>query len=306
MPTTYTDQFFVMDPYAPPPVGTMLIPVPFTLIDQNDDGDIDASNNDSVDGQDVTQSYPGDEVTITLAGGGTVTYIGTTFYLADGRQVFTPTDGQVLQSGEFASASAVTTQGPLDVGELGPPCFVAGTLISTPHGRRRIEDICVGDLVDTADHGQQVVRWVGARKIAADGRFAPIRFATGAVGNDRPMLLSPQHRIMLTGWRASLFFGADEVIVAAKHLINDTSIRQTPMRDVSYHHILFDQHELVWSDGCISESFFAGDTILAGDEALHDEIVTLFPELDLLDGAQKSQTARPVIRGFEARALQDA
>jgi len=172
MPTTYVDQFY--------------------LIDQNDDGDIDAFNNDSVDGQDVTQSYPGDTVTITLSGGGTVTYTGITFYLADGRQVFTPTDGQVLQSGELASASGAPTQGPLDAeNDLGPPCFVAGTLINTPQGRRPIEDICVGDFIETADHGPQVVRWVGARKIAGKGRFAPIRFAAGALGNDRPMLLSP-------------------------------------------------------------------------------------------------------------------
>lgn len=306
MPTTYTDQFFVMDPYAPPPVGTMLISVPFTLIDQNDDGDIDRFDDDSVDGQDVSSSYPGDVVTITLAGGGTVTYTGTTFYLADGRQVFTPTDGQVLQSGEFASASAVTTQGPLDVVELGPPCFVAGTLIDTPQGRRPIEDICVGDEVETADRGPQVVRWVGARKIAGTGRFAPIRFAAGALGNDRPMLLSPQHRVMVTGWRAELFFGTDEIIVAAKHLVNDHNIRVVPMRSVSYHHILFDRHELVWSDGCISESFFPGDTVLAGDEELHDEMTTLFPELLSTKVDDTLKTVRPVIRGYEARALQGA
>lgn len=303
MPTTYTDQFFVIDPYAPPPVGTMLISVPFTLIDQNDDGDVDRFDGDSIDGQDVTSSYPGDTVTITLAGGGSVTYVGTTFYLADGRQVFTPTDGQVLQNGEFGSASAVTNQGPLDVEELGPPCFVTGTLIQTPDGRRPIEDICVGDLVDTVDHGPQIVRWVGARSIRGQGDFAPIRFAQGVVGNDRPMYLSPQHRVLVDGWRAELMFGEREVIVAAKHLINDRSIRAVSMREVTYHHFLFDQHELVWADGCVSESFFPGDTILAEDAALHREITTLFPELHDLSDDVQIKTARPVIRAFEARAM---
>lgn len=284
----------------------MLIAVPFTLIDQNDDGDVDRFDNDSIDGQDVTSSYPGDVVTITLAGGGTVTYTGTTFYLADGREVFTPTDGQFLQSGEFATATAVSTQGPLDVGDLGPPCFVAGTQIKTPHGVMLVEDICVGDVVETVDHGPQVVRWVGARKIEGHGKYAPIRFAAGALGNTRPMCLSPQHRVLVNGWRAELLFGADEVIVAAKHLINDKTIRPMPTRHVTYHHFLCDQHELVWADGCISESFFPGDTILSGDEELHDELVTLFPDLALLSGGCDMETVRPVIRGFEARAMQAA
>ena len=111
---------------------------------------------------------------------------------------------------------------------------------------------------------------------------------------------------MVTGWRAELFFGTSEIIVAAKHLINDHNIRPAPMRTVSYHHILFDQHELVWSDGCISESFFPGDTILSGDAELYDEMTTLFPELASADVDQSLKTARPVIRGFEARALQGA
>ena len=115
MPTTFNDQFYVIDPYAPPPVGTTLVAQRFDLVDQNDDGDIDRFNNDSIDGWDVTNSYPGDTVTVNMSGGSTVTYTGTTFYLADGREVFTPTDGQILQTGTLSGASAVTTQGPLDV-----------------------------------------------------------------------------------------------------------------------------------------------------------------------------------------------
>ena len=126
MPTNYTDQFYTFDPANPPPPGTSVTFVLYTLRDQNDDGDVDRFNNDRVNGSDVVNSYPGDTVTINV-GGVNVTYTGITFYLANGQRVFTPTDGQVLQNGTFVSATFVTTQGPVAVPtELGPACFTPG------------------------------------------------------------------------------------------------------------------------------------------------------------------------------------
>jgi hypothetical protein len=66
MPTTFNDQFYLMDPFAPPPDGTTLVPARFDLVDQNDDGDVDRFNNDSIDGSDIQSSYPGDTVTVNL------------------------------------------------------------------------------------------------------------------------------------------------------------------------------------------------------------------------------------------------
>ena len=66
MPTTYTDQFFIIDPFNPPPPGTAMNFVTYTFIDQNDDGDIDAFDNDSVNGFDVTSSWPGDVVNVNF------------------------------------------------------------------------------------------------------------------------------------------------------------------------------------------------------------------------------------------------
>ena len=302
MPTNYTDQFLLMDPANPPAVGTFLTPTSYVLTDQNDDGDIDQFDGDAVNGSDVTNAWPGDTVTINVAGVGNVTYVGTTFYLADGSRVFTPTDGQVLQAGTYQSATFVTSQGPLDVGDLGPPCFVKGTRIATPKGLTYVEDLCEGEIVFTADHGPQVIRWAGAREIAGVGDFAPIRFAPGALGNSRELLVSPQHRMLVTGWRAQMFFGEDEVLVAAKHLVNHDTIHVQPMRCVSYHHILFDQHEVIFAEGVPSESFLPGPTILAEDSALHAEIVELFPELDCSEDKDWT-AARCVLKGHEGRIL---
>ncbi|WP_305884600.1 Hint domain-containing protein, partial [Limimaricola litoreus] len=45
-------------------------------------------------------------------------------------------------------------------------CFTAGTRIATPFGPRRAEDLAVGDLVLTRDHGPQPLRWTGSRRAA--------------------------------------------------------------------------------------------------------------------------------------------
>ncbi|PPB82476.1 Hint domain-containing protein [Albidovulum inexpectatum] len=199
MPTNYLDQFYQLDPAFPPPPGTAVAFVKLTLTDQNDDDDLDRFNGDSLDGIDITRSWPGDTVTINVPGIGNITYTGTTFYLADGRRFFTPTDGQVLRNGTFVSSTYVTTQGPLLVSQLGPPCFTAGTLIDTPAGPVPVEDLRPGDMVMTLDHGARPLHWVGRRTVAGSGKFAPITIEPGIFDNDIPLVVSPEHRILYRG-----------------------------------------------------------------------------------------------------------
>jgi len=274
--------------------------VTFTLTDQNDDGDLDRFDNDSINGLDIQSSWPGDVVNVNV--GGTIfSYTGTTFYLSDGTQVFTPTDGSVLQNGTLSSATGVTSQGPLDVGDLGPPCFAAGTLIETQYGKTPIEDIVVGDLVRTLDNGLQPVRWHGSRGVGATGKRAPIRFAPNAIGNARELLVSPQHKILISGWRAELFFGEDEVLVAATHLVNGDTIHRIQRRHIDYHHLMFDAHEVIMAEGIPTESFYPGDYILQ-DADLRDEVMDIFPEM-IGHGDTSWETARTVLRGKEAAVL---
>jgi hypothetical protein len=300
MPTSYTDQFYIIDPYSPPPNGTALNFVNYTLTDENDDGDLDRFNNDSINGFDIQSSWPGDVVNVDV--GGTIfSYTGTTFYLSNGTQVFTPTDGQVLQNGTLTGASGVTTQGPLDVDDFGPPCFTAGTLIETDRGMSPVEQIQVGDLVRTLDNGLQPVRWHGSCGVPALDRRAPIRFAPGAIGNVRELLVSAQHKILVSGWRAELFFGEDEVLVAAAHLVNADTIHRAPRRYIDYHHLMFDRHEVLLAEGVPTESFYPGDYILQ-DDALCEEIEHLFPEMIGLAGPCW-KAARTVLGGREAKVL---
>ncbi|TNF17464.1 MAG: Hint domain-containing protein [Rhodobacteraceae bacterium] len=290
-----------MDPGNPPSRWTSLTVARFDLVDNNDDGDIDRFNGDSVDGIDVTRSYPGDTVRVWVPGQGYVTYTGTTFYLADGREVFTPTDGGILQDGLFYSSTWVTTQGPLDVGDLGPVCFTPGTQIETDQGLRPIETLRPGERVRTRDNGFQVLRWIGMQEAEAEADFAPVVFQTGVLGNPAPLCVSQQHRVLVTGWRAELFAGEDEVLVAAKHLVNGRDVVLRPGGRVTYVHILFDGHEIVRAGGVWSESYFPGHAAERRDDGLRAELRALFPDLEAT--ARGMTAARRVAKRHEAACL---
>lgn len=186
-----------------------------------------------------------------------------------------------------------------------PPvvCFCAETRVQTPDGQRRIADLEPGDLVDTLDNGAQPVRWIGHRRVPAAGNLAPVRFATGAIGNTRPLLVSPQHRILISGWKAQLMFGADEVLVPARKLINGDTIAARPGGWITYVHILFDCHQVVLAEGALCESFYPGATGLkAMTQDMRDELMALFPEL-LADPQFYRDTARTVVSARDARVL---
>ncbi|MGB8814075.1 MAG: choice-of-anchor L domain-containing protein, partial [Paracoccaceae bacterium] len=107
------------------------------------------------------------------------------------------------------------------------PCFTPGSLIVTERGEVQVEDLAIGDRVFTRDNGYQSIRWVGSRKLtridlALQPKLNPIRIRAGALGGalpERDMLVSPQHRMLMAGPRAEMFFGEYEVLVAATHLV---------------------------------------------------------------------------------------
>ncbi|MGI9394771.1 MAG: Hint domain-containing protein [Boseongicola sp.] len=299
MPTSYTDQFYLFDPANPPAVGSAVSFSVLSMTDENDDDDLDRFDNDSVDGSDITASWPGDTVTINVPGVGNVTYTGITFYLADGQRVFTPTDGQVLQDGTFVSSTFVNTQGSVDVDDLGPPCFTKGTLIKTSRGEIPVEEIEVGDLVETLDKGAQEIRWVGRRSVEGSGVFAPVKIKTGTVGNNREILVSQQHRILLSGWRCEIQFGYSEMLAAAKYLVDDSAITIEHVDEIEYFHFLFNEHEIVWAEGMLCESFNPCGCYARENRQVAAELHAIFPELSS-EKSVSGKTARPILRAFEA------
>jgi hypothetical protein len=184
----------------------------------------------------------------------------------------------------------------------GVPCFVAGTRIRMRHGTKAVEEIEVGDEVWTLDHGIQSVRWVGGVEVAALGKLAPMEFDAGSIGNTERLRVSPQHRILMEGWRAELLLGTDQVLVAACHLADAGLARRVQGGSVHYFHIRFDTHEIVDGNGVLSESLYFGHhslSTLSQESVL--ELLELFPKL--AEGSDLEKVARRVARGYEAALL---
>ncbi|MAM63538.1 choice-of-anchor L domain-containing protein [Maritimibacter sp. UBA3975] len=184
------------------------------------------------------------------------------------------------------------------------PCFVAGTRIATPSGNVAVQNLRPGDLVETHDNGAQPLRWVGRRTVAASGDFAPVRILADTFGTHGQLCLSPLHRILIRDAFAELLFGETDVLIAAKDLVNDHSVCRVEGGTVEYVHILFDAHQVVFSEGLATESFLPGPQAVGGfEQEIVREIVTLFPELDPHTGEGYSPAVRTMLKRYEARLL---
>lgn len=182
-------------------------------------------------------------------------------------------------------------------------CFTAGTRILTPLGPRPVEDLRPGDMVITRDNGPQPLRWTGRRTVAGKGDFAPIRFDAGVFGNTRPLLVSPQHRMLHRSGMAALYFDTPEVLLSAKHLVNGRSITQADCASVTYLHLLFDRHEIIFAEGAATESFHPGHVGLrALSDASREDLFRCFPALRA-DPNGYGDTARTCLRRHESRLL---
>jgi len=185
----------------------------------------------------------------------------------------------------------------------GAVCFVAGTLIETDVGARRIETLHPGDNIQTLDHGLQVLQWVGKMELAApdlgaNPKLVPVRIAAGALGQNLPktdLYVSRQHRILASGPECQAAFGTDEVLVPAIQLVGlpgiDLNLECT---NVTYYHLLFDEHEVVFGNGAPSESFLTGQVALNTlPLTAQAEIASLFPETQDADHSPEPARALP-------------
>ncbi len=178
-------------------------------------------------------------------------------------------------------------------------CFADGTLIETVKGPRPIEELTEGDMVLTRDAGFQPVRWIGRTVVTALGDLAPIVLKKGVLGNTRDLVVSPQHAVLLSDWRAEVFFGEEQILIRAVDLLGHDGVFRRPGGQVQYHHVLLDAHHLIRAEGTWAESLFPGDmTLQTVNPAARQEIQRLFPDLH-----SYGPKAAPCIRSFEAACL---
>lgn len=183
-------------------------------------------------------------------------------------------------------------------------CFARGTAIRMADGREvMIEDLAEGDMVLTRDNGAQAVRWIGGRTARAYGHLAPIVISKDALGNHSDLIVSQQHRMLLSDWRAEVMLGSHEVLVKARDLVNGDTIYRREGGVVEYFHILFDTHEVIYSEGIPSESLHINATTLDSlAEESRAEIIELFPEI-LREPQVSAVASRMSLKSYEASAL---
>jgi hypothetical protein len=258
------------------------------------------------------ENATGGTLTITHINGQAVT-AGSVVTLSSGQQVQLNGDGTITVIGDGDEETvnftytAESSTGPTSTAIVtldSVPCFVAGTRIATERGNIPIETLEPGDMVFTKDDGVQPLRWIGQRRVVATGDHAPIRIKAGTFGDHGEIRVSPLHRILIRDYLAELLFAEEEVLVAARDLVNDSTITREEGGEVTYVHILFDRHQIVVTEGLETESFLPGPQMKSSfEEDMIEEITTLFPELCPLTGKGYSKAARQMLKRFEAQLI---
>lgn len=194
---------------------------------------------------------------------------------------------------------------------LAAVCICAGATIQTVSGNILIEELRVGDLVKTADHGMQPVRWIGVRKLdlidlLVNPKLLPVCITAGALGAGLPstdLLVSRQHRMLLSSSLEDETSEKDTTLVAAVRLTEQPGIYiDKAVTAVEYYHVLFDQHQIIYANGAPTESLLTGKCALkALTPDAYKEIVTLFPEVESTD--HTPTPARTILTNKQQKAL---
>jgi hypothetical protein len=216
------------------------------------------------------------------------------------------------ETGDGNSAHATESLGLVgfEIGQI--LCFTPGTMIATPYGLRDVACIAKGDMVLTYDEGPQPVLIVNhshlsSQNLTQSPHLRPILLKAGSLGPNLPtkdLLVSPQHRMLLSGWHAQLMFGTEQLLAPAKGLLNDSTIlSQSANKGVTYIHLGFARHQIITANGAATESLHAG--CISKDQmapAAREELFALFPDLRTQPD-NRSGSARTCLTFSETRLL---
>lgn len=159
--------------------------------------------------------------------------------------------------------------------------FARGTMISLASGEQRaIEKLVAGDRVLTRDHGAQPVRWIGQATLRAVGVFAPVVITTGTLGNSGDLIVSQHHRMFLYQRQRPEGALTSELLVQAKHLVDNERVFVREGGFVDYFSLVFDRHEIIYAEGVPAESLMVNETTLNRlPAALAQDVKARFPGL---------------------------
>ena len=187
-------------------------------------------------------------------------------------------------------------------------CFEAATLIDTPNGPVRADQLAVGQWVDTLDNGAQPIRWLRHSRITPDSG-AVIRISAGALGACLPehdLIVTRQHRLLVGGNGQLPHHFDDEYLVPAGALIDLPGIDAVQGNQlITLVHFAFDSHEIIKANGVCAESLLLGPMVLQGlspmqHRALSEQYLRPLPHPD---SALNGPVARPCLGTAKARRL---
>ena len=191
------------------------------------------------------------------------------------------------------------------------PCLTDGTNVMTDKGQVQVEDLRPGDKLVTWDGDSRPLvkvfrRSLIRRDLEANPKLYPIRICQGALGHGLPhrdLLVSRQHRMLVSSPIAARIFGTPQVLVAAIKLVDMPGIYiDTDVTAVTYFHLLFDAHEVILAEGAPTESLFLGaEAIKALSEDTIAEIAAIFP--DFLSMHVDAQSGPLIARGPKQKQL---
>lgn len=136
-----------------------------------------------------------------------------------------------------------------------PMCFLRGTAIMTPTGEVCIEDLQIGDCVETVRGQALAIKWIGRHLYKRSGSswndsVVPIRISRHALDHQTPrrdLYLSAGHALFIDG-----------VLIRVKDLVNGISIAPAlpaNRETLEYFHIVLDTHDVVLAEGVAAETF---------------------------------------------------
>jgi hypothetical protein len=170
-------------------------------------------------------------------------------------------------------------------GNQGCCCLLKGTKLSTPTGERLVEDLQIGEDVNTLS-GPKAIKWIGYKKYTREkdrpwqASVMPVRVARGAIDDCVPrcdLYLSPEHCVFI-----------NSVLIPVKNLVNGTTIAPAApagITGIEYYHIEFDTHEVLHAEGAPVESFM--------EAASNREYFSNFVHYERLYGRERQQRTTP-------------
>ncbi|MEI7709921.1 MAG: Hint domain-containing protein [Rhodospirillales bacterium] len=181
---------------------------------------------------------------IDLAGiaPGSVSYAaGHLYFGVGGTLSVTTAGGNPLQTVASATGTEITAL-----------CFLPDTLIETPDGQVRVQDLKTGDIVTTFSGAHRPISWIGTGSVLATrgkrGPATPVIVRKHALGHGMPfydLRVTKGHSFLLDG-----------VLIPVEFLVNHRTIEwDDRAKEVTLYHVELETHDILIANGAPAESY---------------------------------------------------